>query len=106
MDAQLRHLDGLVLPTTPIVAPLIAEVSASFEAFISKDTLGVHNTDIVSSISAQSPRQSTLRYDPHLVRKSCDKKIGAATIDIRRAGYARTMSRSQLSLTERFVMTL
>jgi aspartyl-tRNA(Asn)/glutamyl-tRNA(Gln) amidotransferase subunit A len=35
MDARLSDLDALVLPTTPIVAPAIAEVSSS-EGFTAK----------------------------------------------------------------------
>jgi Asp-tRNA(Asn)/Glu-tRNA(Gln) amidotransferase A subunit family amidase len=38
MDARLSDLDGLVLPTTPIVAPTIAEVSSS-EIFSAKNLL-------------------------------------------------------------------
>ena len=34
MDAHLSDLDGLLLPTTPFVAPTIAAVSTGFEAFI------------------------------------------------------------------------
>jgi len=80
MDAQLRPLDGLVLPTTPIVAPLIAVVSASFEAFISKNTLGAHNTNIVSSISAQSPRQSTIN---DLIRISSESPATRKLVPLR-----------------------
>jgi aspartyl-tRNA(Asn)/glutamyl-tRNA(Gln) amidotransferase subunit A len=45
MDAGLSDLDALVLPTTPIVAPTIAEVSSS-EGFTANNGLGA--TDIAS----------------------------------------------------------
>src|SRR5262249_22991188 len=38
MDARLAHLDGLVLPTTPIIPPTIAEVSTP-EGFNPKNAL-------------------------------------------------------------------
>jgi aspartyl-tRNA(Asn)/glutamyl-tRNA(Gln) amidotransferase subunit A len=40
MDARLSDLDALVLPTTPIVAPAIAEVSSS-EGFTAKNKNGL-----------------------------------------------------------------
>ena len=45
MDAGLSDLDALVLPTTPIVAPTIAEVSSS-EGLTANNGLGA--TDIAS----------------------------------------------------------
>jgi aspartyl-tRNA(Asn)/glutamyl-tRNA(Gln) amidotransferase subunit A len=48
MDARISDLDGLVLPTTPIVAPTIAEVSSSLEAFLAKNVLLVRNTNVVN----------------------------------------------------------
>ncbi|HYS49835.1 MAG TPA: amidase [Xanthobacteraceae bacterium] len=47
MDARLADLDGLVLPTTPIVAPTIAEV-ATREVFGAKNMLLLRNTSIVN----------------------------------------------------------
>ncbi len=47
MDAQLEDLDGLVLPTTPIVAPKIAEV-ATPETFQAKNMLVLRNPSIVN----------------------------------------------------------
>jgi aspartyl-tRNA(Asn)/glutamyl-tRNA(Gln) amidotransferase subunit A len=48
MNARLVDLDGLVLPTTPIVAPTIAEVSTS-EGFRAKAGLVARNTYLVNS---------------------------------------------------------
>jgi aspartyl-tRNA(Asn)/glutamyl-tRNA(Gln) amidotransferase subunit A len=48
MNARLVDLDGLVLPTTPIVAPTIAEVSTS-EGFGAKAGLVARNTYLVNS---------------------------------------------------------
>jgi len=45
MDARLADLDALVLPTTPIVAPTIAEV-ASRDTFGAKNMLLLRNTSI------------------------------------------------------------
>jgi aspartyl-tRNA(Asn)/glutamyl-tRNA(Gln) amidotransferase subunit A len=47
MDEQLADLDGLVLPTTPIVAPRLAEVSTP-DAFHAKNVLVLRNTSIVN----------------------------------------------------------
>ena len=47
MDARLSDLDGLLLPTTPIVAPTIAEVSST-ESLNTKHLLLVRNTGIVN----------------------------------------------------------
>jgi hypothetical protein len=60
MDARLSDLDALVLPTTPIVAPAIAEVSSS-EGFTAKNGLVLRNPAIVNffdlcAISLPLPR--------------------------------------------------
>src|SRR5215831_16479619 len=47
MDARLSELDALVLPTTPIVAPTIVEVSSS-EGFTAKNGLVLRNPAIVN----------------------------------------------------------
>ena len=47
MDARLFDLDGLVLPTTPIVAPKMSEV-ATPEAFLSKQATVAQNTSIIN----------------------------------------------------------
>ena len=43
MDAQLAHLDALVLPTTPIVAPTIAEMKDT-ETFNTNNMLLLRNS--------------------------------------------------------------
>src|SRR5262245_42246592 len=81
MDAELSDLDGLVLPTAPIVAPTIAEVSASLEAFIGKNTLGARNTNIINffdlcAISLPIPRGEGLPVGLMLVaRNGQDHKL-------------------------------
>ncbi|QUT04928.1 amidase [Sphingobium phenoxybenzoativorans] len=47
MDAELADIDVLVLPTTPIVAPLMAEV-ADPDAFIARNRLLLRNTAIAN----------------------------------------------------------
>jgi aspartyl-tRNA(Asn)/glutamyl-tRNA(Gln) amidotransferase subunit A len=81
MDARLSDLDGLVLPTTPIVAPTIAEVSASFEAFMAKQLLGFRNTSIINffdlcAVSLPLPREGQLPVGLMLVaRNGQDRKL-------------------------------
>jgi aspartyl-tRNA(Asn)/glutamyl-tRNA(Gln) amidotransferase subunit A len=48
MDARLADLDGLVLPTTPIAAPPIAEVSTS-QGFNPKNLLALRNPALVNN---------------------------------------------------------
>jgi aspartyl-tRNA(Asn)/glutamyl-tRNA(Gln) amidotransferase subunit A len=60
MDARLSDLDALVLPTTPIVAPMMAEVSDR-EGFNAKNMLLLRNTAPVNffdltAISLPLPR--------------------------------------------------
>jgi aspartyl-tRNA(Asn)/glutamyl-tRNA(Gln) amidotransferase subunit A len=64
MDARLSDLDALVLPTTAITAPTIAEVSSS-EAFTAKNGLLLRNTAIgnffdLCAISLPIPRADGL----------------------------------------------
>ena len=47
MDARLADVDALVLPTTPIVAPALAEV-ATLETFAVHNSLLLRNTAIVN----------------------------------------------------------
>jgi aspartyl-tRNA(Asn)/glutamyl-tRNA(Gln) amidotransferase subunit A len=81
MDARLSDLDGLVLPTTPIVAPTITEVSASFEAFIAKQLLGFRNTNMINffdlcAVSLPLPRAGVLPVGLMLVaRNGRDRKL-------------------------------
>jgi aspartyl-tRNA(Asn)/glutamyl-tRNA(Gln) amidotransferase subunit A len=60
MDARLNGLDALIMPTTPIVAPKMAEVATS-ETFMPKNFLLLRNTAIVNffdlcAISLPLPR--------------------------------------------------
>jgi len=43
-DAQMAGLDALILPTTPDVAPVIAEANANDEAFFARNARGLRNT--------------------------------------------------------------
>ena len=47
MDARLSDLDALALPTTPIVAPTITEVSSS-EGFTARSALVLRNPAIAN----------------------------------------------------------
>jgi len=74
MDARLSDLDGLVLPTTPIVAPTIAEVSTS-EGFTAKNGLALRNPAIVNffdlcAISLPLPRAGGLPVGLMLVARN------------------------------------
>ena len=44
LDAEMAGVDALILPTTPNVAPLIAEANASDEAFFAHNARGLRNT--------------------------------------------------------------
>jgi aspartyl-tRNA(Asn)/glutamyl-tRNA(Gln) amidotransferase subunit A len=74
MDARLSDLDALVLPTTPIVAPTISEVS-SVEAMTSKNLLVLRNTAIANffdlcAISLPLPRAGGLPVGLMLVSRN------------------------------------
>jgi aspartyl-tRNA(Asn)/glutamyl-tRNA(Gln) amidotransferase subunit A len=43
-DAEMAGLDALILPTTPDVAPVIAEANANDEAFFARNARGLRNT--------------------------------------------------------------
>ena len=71
MDARMAPLDALVLPTTPIAAPKIAEVAESDE-FGRKNALLLRNTNPVNffdlcAISLPMPRQDGLAIGLMLV---------------------------------------
>jgi aspartyl-tRNA(Asn)/glutamyl-tRNA(Gln) amidotransferase subunit A len=76
MDVRLSDLDALVLPTTPRVAPLIAEFSAmSVEAFVANDLLLGRNTGFANffdlcAISEPLPRESGLPVGLMLVARN------------------------------------
>jgi aspartyl-tRNA(Asn)/glutamyl-tRNA(Gln) amidotransferase subunit A len=80
MDARLSDLDALVLPTTPIVAPTIVEVSSS-EGFTAKNGLVLRNPAIVNffdlcAISLPLPRAVGLPVGLMLVaRNGHDRRL-------------------------------
>jgi aspartyl-tRNA(Asn)/glutamyl-tRNA(Gln) amidotransferase subunit A len=80
MDDRLSDIDGLVLPTTPIVAPTSAEVSTS-EGFTAKNGLVLRNTAIVNffdlcAISLALPRAGGLPVGLMLIaRNGQDRKL-------------------------------
>jgi len=80
MDARMADLDALVLPTTPIVAPKLAEVAESNE-FGRKNALLLRNTNPVNffdlcAISLPLPRQNGLSTGLMLVgRNGQDRRL-------------------------------
>jgi aspartyl-tRNA(Asn)/glutamyl-tRNA(Gln) amidotransferase subunit A len=80
MDARLSDLDALILPTTPIVAPTIAEVSSS-EGFTAKNALVLRNPAIANffdlcAISLPLPRAGGLPVGLMLVaRNGHDRRL-------------------------------
>jgi aspartyl-tRNA(Asn)/glutamyl-tRNA(Gln) amidotransferase subunit A len=80
MDARMTELDALVLPTTPIVAPEIAEVAES-EGFGRKNAMLLRNTNPVNffdlcAISLPLPRQNGLSAGLMLVgRNGQDRRL-------------------------------
>ncbi|HMI97582.1 MAG TPA: amidase [Micropepsaceae bacterium] len=80
MDARLADLDGLVLPTSPIVAPTIADVSKS-ENFTPRNLLILRNTAFANffdlcAISLPLSREGELPVGLMVMaRKGEDKKL-------------------------------
>jgi aspartyl-tRNA(Asn)/glutamyl-tRNA(Gln) amidotransferase subunit A len=80
MDARLADLDALIMPTTPYVAPTIAEVSTP-EAFVPKNVLGLRNTSLINffdlcAISLSLPRQGDLPVGLMVIaRNGQDRKL-------------------------------
>jgi len=80
MDARLADLDALIMPTTPFVAPTIAEVSTP-AAFVPKNLLGLRNTSLINffdlcAISLPLPRAGGLPVGLMLVaRNGQDRKL-------------------------------
>jgi aspartyl-tRNA(Asn)/glutamyl-tRNA(Gln) amidotransferase subunit A len=80
MDARMEPFDALVLPTTPIAAPKIAEVAESDE-FGRKNALLLRNTNPVNffdlcAISLPMPRQDGLATGLMLVgRNGQDRRL-------------------------------
>jgi aspartyl-tRNA(Asn)/glutamyl-tRNA(Gln) amidotransferase subunit A len=80
MNARLLDLDGLVLPTTPIVAPTIVDVSTA-EGFAAKNGLVLRNPALVNffdlcAISLPLPRAGGLPVGLMLVaRNGQDRRL-------------------------------
>jgi aspartyl-tRNA(Asn)/glutamyl-tRNA(Gln) amidotransferase subunit A len=80
MDARLADLDALIMPTTPMVAPKIAEVS-TVETFLPKNTLGLRNTALINffdlcATSLPLPQQGDLPVGLMVVaRNGQDRKL-------------------------------
>jgi len=80
MDARMAPLDALILPTTPIVAPKLAELAASDE-FGRKNALLLRNTNPVNffdlcAISLPLPTQGGLSTGLMLVgRNGTDRRL-------------------------------
>ena len=80
MDARLSDLDALVLPTTPIVAPTLAE-TASIEGFTPRNALVLRNPAIANffdlcAISLPLPRAGGLPVGLMLVaRNGQDRRL-------------------------------
>ncbi len=89
MDAVLASLDALIMPTTPIVAPTIAEVAVP-EVFSRKNALLLSNTSIgnffdLCSISLPLPRQGGLPVGLMLMAKNGnDRRLFAAALALER----------------------
>ena len=74
MDDRIAGFDALILPTTPIVAPRIAEV-ATPDAFAPKNVMLLRNTSLVNffdlcAISLPLPRGSGLPVGLMLVARN------------------------------------
>jgi aspartyl-tRNA(Asn)/glutamyl-tRNA(Gln) amidotransferase subunit A len=80
MDARLADLDVLVMPTTPIVAPLMSEVAAPDE-FARRNAMLLRNTTIWNffdccAISLPLPSDGGLPVGLMLVaRNGCDRRL-------------------------------
>ena len=79
MDARLADLDALVLPTSPIVAPTIAEV-ATPETFNAKNMMSLRNTSIINffdltAISLPLPRDGLPVGLMLVARNGCDHRL-------------------------------
>lgn len=78
MHARLADLDGIVMPTTPIVAPTMAEV-ATPEGFTAKNLTLLQNTAIANffdlcAISIPLPREGALPAGLMIVARNGDDK--------------------------------
>lgn len=81
MDARLADLDVLVMPTCPIVAPRIDEVSADPKVFMNRNAMLLRNTTIVNffdgcAVSLPLPREGGLPTGLMLVaRNGQDRRL-------------------------------
>jgi aspartyl-tRNA(Asn)/glutamyl-tRNA(Gln) amidotransferase subunit A len=76
MDARLADLDVLAMPTSPVVAPLLAEVAAPDE-FARKNAMVLRNTTMWNffdccAISLSLPREGGLPTGLMLVARNGD----------------------------------
>jgi aspartyl-tRNA(Asn)/glutamyl-tRNA(Gln) amidotransferase subunit A len=74
MDARIGDLDVLICPTTPIVAPTMAEVAAA-DDFARKNAMLLRNTVVVNffdlcAISLPMPREGALPTGLMLVARN------------------------------------
>ena len=89
MDARIVDLDALVLPTTPIVAPKLADV-ATPETFSRNNMMLLRNTSLVNffdlcAISVPLPRSSGLAVGLMLVaRNGADRRLFAIAAAVER----------------------
>jgi aspartyl-tRNA(Asn)/glutamyl-tRNA(Gln) amidotransferase subunit A len=80
MDARLDDLDAIIMPTTPNVAPTMAEVSTP-ETFLPKNFLNLRNTSLINffdlcAISLPLPRPTGLPVGLMVVaRNGEDRKL-------------------------------
>ncbi len=80
MDARLANLDAIIMPTTPTVAPTMAEVS-TLETFLPKNFLNLRNTSLINffdlcAISVPLPRAGDLPVGLMIVaRNGQDRKL-------------------------------
>ena len=78
MHARLEGIDGIILPTVPIVAPTIAEV-ATLETFRTKNLLALRNAALINffdlcAISLPLPRANGLPVGLMLVARNGDDR--------------------------------
>ena len=89
MDAALQGFDGVLMPTTPIVAPKIAAVSVSVEAFLAENGKALRNTYLgnfhgLCAISLPLPVSGLPVGLMILARANTDKRLLALSATIER----------------------
>jgi aspartyl-tRNA(Asn)/glutamyl-tRNA(Gln) amidotransferase subunit A len=88
MDERLSEVDALVLPTAPIVAPTIAEVSTP-EGFTARNRLLLRNTGIANffdlcAISLPLPRRGLPTGLMLIARHGADRRLLAMALSVQR----------------------